>query len=159
MASGGCAGMSSFPPSYYIIHPNPALRAVLVRHPKAGMDRSWVLTRDESGYTRASFQDWVTMVKVMFIIDLIDMKTMFEQENVSPDHQRAFEELLGEPPYGVEVFDKWWTLERLDSGPRAFEDILKAVSLPTLQALDQTGQAFVDRWMQDVMKLKAKGRL
>lgn len=113
--------MSFFETTTYVVRPTEALHA---RVAELGDDAFLLVDTGSLSrtITEGSFkgwfeEDWIRRFKLLFLAEMhseylhgIDDDDAWVSRHAFHD---TLEALLGEPPYRVAVFDRWWTCERL----------------------------------------------
>ena len=76
---------------------------------------------------------------------------------IHPGFRKLMKEVLGEPPYNIDVFDQWWELERLYESPIRYKNIDEFISArATFSLIERTGNELIDNWLERVSKEKSE---
>jgi hypothetical protein len=131
--------------TYYLVQPTQSLLDRLKFGPPDAISilGSPVLWDRNEIAGRWSFASLATQVKVLFLLDLKQSYLDYPQDS---EFKRFLGELLGAPPFSIEVFDKWWNLERYDVEAK-FDEIENAMDIATLKLISPTGDSLVDAWI------------
>ena len=142
--------------SYYVVRGNSGfsekLRSYADVVPFFPITSIWI--KEEGGYTAFHNDDYIIQVKLIFLAG-------FRSDSLRYSNQRCHEfvhEVLGNPPFDVSLFDKWWTIERLTEADDFFM-ALHRISLAELENLKQTGMPLVDDWIAIMIELKRQNKL
>jgi hypothetical protein len=131
--------------AYYIVRPNDALLERLTLEEEGlreAIAPAEVWSKQEGGRTAWTPAEHSTCVKLLFI-------TNFARNYGSGERSaRLTHDLLGAPPFGEEVFDRWWTLERFGGADEDFDAIAMALTPADYDRLDPGGSARVSTWIR-----------
>jgi hypothetical protein len=137
----------------YIIRPAEALKE---RLRQAGPDIGDVLgrpllwTKKEGGRTAWTDDDYVAQVKLLFLLNLWSDYVVGAGEDQSL--KTFLQEAMGEPPFGEEVFDRWWTVERFDGADESFEEAEERLTLAHPHLLANSVLPRVEAWLSGLEK-------
>jgi hypothetical protein len=141
--------------SYRIVRPTLELTEIVSRH-KQQYDEDlfgiflypeiWSFP-DNSHHTRTELS--IYKLKLMFLADFYT-DNLKHYTHGKPSGN-LIEQLFGEPPFNVEVFDRWWWLEKV-SGVEKFEEYEgRAKATPEFSSLiARTGYDSIDRWIDEL---------
>ncbi len=135
----------------FLIQPNEDLIHLVGKYKKEYEDESelydlfllepavWVEAVDL--HTRPEFEQ--IKVKLLFLAN-----KHWEKIDISPvGFSNLMSEITGEPPYDLNLFDKWWSLTILNESPVHTDDMIQDTSKATFQTLSKTGNASIDAWL------------
>jgi hypothetical protein len=136
---------------HYVILPKPELLEKLSALDKE--DRILFsepeLWEEEGGgrspWTQSALEARVKLLYVSYLLGFYD------DEKIC----KFLKDLIGNPPYGIEHFDKWWIVHQL----RVDEDIAEVedeMTLEDFEAFQKTGIGLLDAWIEKNKKSKAK---
>jgi hypothetical protein len=142
--------------SYYVIKPNKRLLERLSKEPPDLQEllllpALW--TKEVGGKTVWGEREHMIQVALMFLLNL--RQDYIVGNDPHPEVQLLIEELLGSPPYTMEVFDCWWEIEHLDEGEQ-YEDVEEQMGLEDIQLLAGGGLARIDGWLSFLRDKKSK---
>ncbi|MEZ4670931.1 MAG: hypothetical protein R3E39_23760 [Anaerolineae bacterium] len=131
----------------YVIKPNDALLDVLKPHAVLWFyysdTRVWVF--EEGGRQWLTPEDMIIGVKLLF---LADFRTTAMRSR-SSEMLMTVDMILGNEPYGVHIFDKWWTLDST-SVVEEFKKFRFRFLPKALKRIAPTGIANVDTWLAQI---------
>lgn len=145
---------------YYLIRPSPQL---LRRLQQEGEDAVALLgeaslwEKVETGNPSIPFSDWlllrVAQVKLLFMLNL---KADYLDDGHSEGDRSRFAyflgELLGLPTLRVETFDRWWSVERIDSLGAKYEQVESSFTAEQLACLEVPQISSADLWLDALRK-------
>jgi hypothetical protein len=136
---------------FFLIEPNDAARS---KFPVALGENSVLLL--EPALTSRSSPDrspW-RRPELELAVKLIFVAQMREYEFLSSDTSAQL--ILGSVGVSVDVFDRWWTIRRLEFEARSeeLEDFLVAIA----DQVEATGNAVVDDWVKSLVAATGKAR-
>jgi DNA-binding SARP family transcriptional activator len=136
---------------YYIIRPLESLRELLLKYKDIASPfiKGHVWKREEGGYHPGEPEDYMTQVKLIFLANLRFTLAGYAE----PEFKELSKAILGEPLYEVGIFDKWWSMERIELD-NDFVSILTELSADDLAFLAPTGVKHIDGWLERVIELK-----
>lgn len=73
---------------------------------------------------------------------------------IHPGFRKLMKEILGEPPYHIDVFDQWWEINLLHESPIHYQDIDGNFERSTFGLMQKTENEFVDSWLNRVSEEK-----
>ncbi|SRR5258708_32129228 len=142
--------------THYLIRPNNQLLELstkwsqdvysLLRHPLL-----W--TKEEGGHTAWSVEEYSAQVKLLFLLWL---KSNFVDHGTT-DVAEIMQSLLGEPPYNLSTFDRWWIVERF-AGQESFEAVQDSLNEQYFAAIGDTNMSRVDQWITNMTRKVASTR-
>jgi hypothetical protein len=127
---------------FYLIRPNDALKQRL-----ESLDADWAClfteltlwSRRESSEVSVEVSTWVILrevqVKLLFMLDIVS-EYISSSDSVKSELQSFLSELLEFPNVKVEIFDKWWSLERIDGLASTFEDAERRLTKHSIEAAE-----------------------
>jgi hypothetical protein len=138
---------------FYLIKPNSELIEQLKLAPsdakiilessqlwsKAEPDGKWMPT------------DFMAQVKLLFIFNL---KQSYLDSAEKSDFQEFLGNLLGSPPFSIDLFDKWWEIQRLQID-EDFEEVQNSLDPTSLKLVSPTGVPLVDAWLSSLIEQKS----
>src|SRR5260221_7313727 len=97
--------------THYVIRPNNHLLELSTKwsqdlYTLLCRPKLWV--KEEGGRTAWSAEEYTAQVKLLFLLWL---KSNFADHGITGVAETV-QTLLGEPPYNLSTFDKWWIVER-----------------------------------------------
>jgi hypothetical protein len=135
---------------YYIIRPTTILSDLLDQYTKnhhtqlEASLRNAVIWQKQPGRTFVGWEaEHAAQVKLLFLADWIETY----HETTEPSFKALLGEILGEPPYSVDLFNRWWTLEVVRSSLRQVTHEAQALSPHTYTQFAPTGLPEVDEWL------------
>jgi hypothetical protein len=143
--------------AYFVVRPKAELDVLLQQNPAV-----LAQTLTKIFYIQEASQFWYgdQVPKLLYLAHLHH----YMQLVLQGQHQDIFnrlddrrveilQNLLGEPPYTRQLFDRWWILERL-SVIADYRNSLKQLPLASLEALEETELKHVAQWLQDGIERK-----
>lgn len=139
---------------YYLIQPNDLLLRCLDEYAKDhdthlddDLRRKVVWKAKKRSELMHAFH-YLPLVKLAFLAERVEDT----QEISEPFYVEMLHRILGEPPYTIEIFDQWWTIETLEWGAFDLEHESQAFRKSTWQSFDLTGKPAIDDWLQELQK-------
>jgi len=126
----------------YPITPKQSLLDLLARYPGTTWGAPQVWMQEQESLLDEDAQEWRWKVKFWFLVDLID------QAQQQPELQKLVLELLGQPPYRLSDFDRWWTMERISGGSEIENTVQSSLPMGILELFAKTGNPLVDAWVE-----------
>jgi predicted RNase H-like HicB family nuclease len=148
---------------YYVISPNASLREFLKNYPNyrggeygIGLEFPVIYRSHEGGYSRESWskEDQTAYQKLIFIADL-KRRSQKSTNTYATVMREVVSSLLGEPPYHMEIFDRWWCLDEMWYGAN-FWEVLNWLSEEELNRIGKTGQEAVNRRLEGLKDMKSE---
>jgi len=132
---------------FYPVTPKQSLLDLLARYPgmTLGAPRVWLQRDEDEPRSDEQAQARLWNVKFWFLVDLID------QAQQQPELQRLVLELLGQPPYRLSDFDRWWAMERIPLGGGGWgieHTVQNSLPMGILELFAKTGNPLVDAWVE-----------
>jgi hypothetical protein len=129
--------------AYYVVHAREGLLARLKDSPGADLFREVALwSSEEGGRTAYGPVEWTECFKLTYLLKLqVDYLAEKPETADQEQFQGELRSILGPKPWGVEVFDRWWTAERLDGVAERAEAVWERAS-----AGDVEGLRGADEW-------------
>jgi hypothetical protein len=115
--------------------------------------RPLLWTKQEGGHTAWSAEEYTAQVKLLFLLWL---KSNFADLGTT-DVVEIVQTLLGEPPYNLSTFDRWWLVERF-AGEESFEAVQDSLSEQYFATIGDTKLSRVDRWIANMTRKVASTR-
>lgn len=141
---------------YYVVHPTKKLLELLDKEPispgskmqKWYKPHVWIVSEDPH-VTREHEAVHISYLKVVFMLDIIQTTNPpFPQSPL-----RFIQQILGEPPYDINVLDQWWNFERAGNTNESVFTMEKA-SAEHFRQIKKTGDEKIDRWLE--VEIKAR---
>jgi hypothetical protein len=107
-------------------------------------------SKKEGGRTVWNESDFITQVKLAFLINLLSTYRGGEIETL-------INSLLGKPPFRSDVFDKWWEIERFSGIDDSFEDIEMQMNREDIHELE-TNSPLVETRLSSLKKQREESR-
>ena len=142
--------------AHYVIRPNTQLLQKSAEWSQESgelLRRPVVWTKEEGGRTAWTPQEWTAQVKLLFLLWL---KHNFADNGTTPVSETVHS-LLGEPPFNLATFDKWWTVERF-TGLESFEGIQDSLSEQDFAAIGEINVSRVDHWIANLNRRVTSSR-
>lgn len=139
--------------AHYILSPKKELIALLETHEltlSAHFGRSSIWTREEGGYGSPTEDQSMAAIRLLFIAHF---RSVLLRLNIS-NKQQFLDEIMGSPPFSTDVFDKWWTIERLHKA-EDFRDVVDRIAPEQFDLLAETGIPKIDYQIEIAQKLNA----
>src|SRR5215831_16614919 len=128
--------------THYVIRPNPQLLEKSVEWSPASGDllrRAVMWSKEEGGRTAWMPHEYIAQVKLLFLLWL---KYNFADNGIA-DAAEIVHSLLGEPPFNLSTFDRWWTVERF-AGNESFEFVRDSLREQDYAAIGEINMSRVD---------------
>ncbi len=141
--------------AYYVVRPRPTLLARVAGVRDAVLLIDPVLwSRGEGGRTASGPAEWTEDFKLTYLLGLqMDYLGQAPENEQQREFQALLQDLLGPAPWGVEVFDRWWTVERFDGVNEDADEIVERASLEDVQKLKGP-----EPWMERLVEQKKRSR-
>lgn len=104
-----------------------------------------MLSNEEGGRSAWSDEDRTLTIKLLFLAQVR------EYEPLSSD--AIFERVFGSPRLSAQLFDRWWTIRRLEQTDHA--ESLYPLLRQVLHLVDRTDNDLVNEWLESV---RARGQ-
>lgn len=99
-----------------------------------------VWTKKEGGRTAWTHNDYIIQVKLLFLANLLS--------EVKGSRLEPFIlEIVGNKSLTVEIFDKWWRVERFTADD-TFESIEEELKVEYLKLIAKTNDPMIDSWLE-----------
>lgn len=87
-------------------------------------------------------------IKILFICELVIRR----EDNLNQEYDALLSEILGTPPYSIQTFDRWWTIEHIDEPIYNFNSYERNnwISPEIFAKFDATGMPYVDDWLEQM---------
>jgi hypothetical protein len=144
-------------PISYLIRPNQALLTYFAAAPDFALffGKPLIWVRESHGHRRHRIDEEIDAMKLLFLAqfrtDVLRLKLK--------DTETVLNELMGDPPFGTDIFDKWWTIEQIDGVEDFNNGFVARIALEQLDLLAPTGNVYVDNWLQYLREAKNKKQL
>lgn len=137
---------------YYLIEPKPELTTELsdlseLYYIPFLEPNLWTSEEDYDGAeTDVEIENAINTMKIVFMLNLVM-------------HQRGQEDslhsILGNPPiFSIEMFDRWWTIDRyFISGE--LQSTIKRASVEEIQQLQKSDIVGIDQWLERLIHIKS----
>jgi hypothetical protein len=139
---------------YYLIKPKQTLLELITPDLtfRVFLSNPVIWICEEAG-AESLFPDEYSMGRKLFF--LAELRSGLLRLDSREKFEKLLDDLMGTPPFGISVFDKWWELERIELADD-FSDVFFRINLEQLELLEKTGNPRVDHWIERLKELKAK---
>jgi len=123
--------------AYYVVRARPELLARWGDSPDIDLFRQAELwSREEGGRTADGPAEWTERFKLTYLLNFqVDYLAAAPENPDQEQFQKRLRAILGPKPWGVEVFDRWWTAERLDGVTMQSEVVLDRAAAGDIESL------------------------
>ena len=128
--------------AYYLIEARPELESVAHAHPELSLPELLldpvVLSHEEGGRRAASNSEQAHVVKLLFLAQIREYDTL--------DDDATFARIFGSPRLNAVLFDRWWTIRRLecDGSAESLVPLLERVG----HLVDGGDSDYVNDWLK-----------
>lgn len=140
-------------PVYYVIQPKSILKTKL----SDTLD-SWIYFLEPYVWVSDEYYDGVeseteieqaiNTMKIAFMLRLMKFQGTLEDTTI---------QILGDPPlFSIQMFDKWWTIDRYYSFGD-IQTIIERASAEEIQRLQKTNISKIDQWLEQLIQIKLTG--
>jgi hypothetical protein len=133
---------------YYIVRPNDKLLQLLSSKGNIAfhltVPKLWTI--ELIGRTFISSLENPLELKLLFVAEI---KSTWRKSD-----SEAFLQLLHEllpPPLGIETFDTWWTIERIQGASTSAGWAARHIEMDVLTSLSKTGNEVCDGWLEELI--------
>jgi hypothetical protein len=148
---------------YILIKPNDAMQALLAQHRYISMPAE-IFHVQQHGRPILSIPDTIESYKLFFLAQMYDYMQMYK--NATELHgimtgeedlrkYQFFRTLLGEPPYTRQLFDRWWTIERIIM-ESSYDKRLDKLPLSAFEVLEETESLSLADWIERMKEWKQR---
>jgi hypothetical protein len=150
--------------AYYVIRPNIDLKALLKQHPYMSLPAE-IVKVEEAGKSRLSYLENIEFHKLFHLASMDDYLRILadrdadflsEEERLRKYH--FMKNLLGDPPYSRSLFDRWWTIEKINL-MKDYVKALKNLPISSLEALEEIESSPIASLLEWIIQLKKEGDL
>ena len=139
----------------YTIRPKDSLKVLVAQHRGTTLFFMDPITWSRSeGDSRWSTNEMLLQIKLLFLVYV--MTTL--NDYPSTEGQKFLSQILDVPPFNVNLFDKWWEIERSEV-LEDFATVISTVSIQQLKHFDKTGNQHVDSWFSRLIEARESGDL
>lgn len=104
----------------------------------------WSTAKPGTGYAWTP-EETANSHKLLFLAHLITIV-----QKAIPPTQQLVQELLGDPPYSAETFDRWWLLTTTFRG-QSWEAVLNTISTDSINKLLPASSDAIDHFLRTLM--------
>ena len=143
--------------AYFVVRPKAELDVLLQQNPAI-----LAQTLTKIFYIEERRQGWYgdEVPKLLYLAELhhyihLVLQNPQHDTQLRLHHRRVeiLENLLGDPPFTRQLFDRWWIVERLPVISH-YENSLKQLPLASLEALEETELKYLAQWLQQGIEEK-----
>jgi hypothetical protein len=144
---------------YYLVKPNANLQTVLKLHPEMSLPPRLLKADDIKGLSADEQMESQKLFHLAGMADylhiLSDPDDLYSAADNEKRHRKylVMKSLLGAAPYTRAVFDRWWTIERMNA-MLSYEDVLKRLPISALEQVAESDSEALTAWLSGVIKGK-----
>lgn len=144
---------------YYLIKPNANLQTVLKLHPEMSLPPRLLKVDDIKGLSTEEQMQSQKLFHLAGMADYVqilsDPDDLYSAADNETRHRKylVMKSILGDPPYTRTVFDRWWTIERMNA-MLLFEDALKRLPTAALEKIAESDSEALAAWLGGVIEGK-----
>jgi hypothetical protein len=145
---------------YYVIKPNADLQALLTQSPQMSLPPR--LLKVDSAPSGLSDQEAIEIHKLFHLAGMSDYLSILadpDELGGAADNEKRLRKyqfmktLLGDPPYTRALFDRWWTIEKINA-MTLYDEALKRLPLTALEPLEENASDGIAAWLDRTIDSK-----
>jgi hypothetical protein len=146
---------------YYLIKPNANLQTVLKLHPEMSLPPRLLKADEIKGLSAEEQMESQKLFHLAGMADYTHILSTSDDLYSAADNEKRHRKylvmtsLLGEPPYTRAVFDRWWTIERVNA-LLLYEDVMKRLPMSALEQIAESNSEALAAWLGEMVERKQR---